>query len=119
MRNACESHGNFRALLQFHIFAGDSVLQHHLSNAPRNSTYTSPDISNQVIDILSDYIRRLIFLRVKKAKLFTLVADEVTDSSNKEQLSLVLRYVNTDDCCIREDLATFLIVALLDKLLLT
>ena len=40
--------------------------------------------------------------------LFTLVADEVTDSSNKEQLSLVLRYVNTGDCCIHEDLVTFL-----------
>ena len=69
-RSACESHGNFCALLQFRIAAGDSVLQDHLSNAPRNATYTSPDILNQVIDILGDYIRRQIFLRVKKANAF-------------------------------------------------
>ena len=69
-RNACESRGNFWALLQFRIAAGDSVLQDHLSNAPRNATYTSPDILNQVIDILGDYIRRQIFLRVKKANAF-------------------------------------------------
>ena len=69
-RSACESHGNFWALLQFRIAAGDSVLQDHLSNVPRNATYTSPDILNQVIDILGDYIRRQIFLRVKKANAF-------------------------------------------------
>ena len=107
-RNTCESHGNFWALLQFRIAAGDSVLHDHLAHAPRNATYTSPDIQNQVIDILGEYIRRQIIHRVKKAQLFTLVADEVTDSSNKEQLSLVLRYVNPDDYCIREDLVTFL-----------
>ena len=37
-----------------------------------------------------------------------MTADEVTDSSNKEQLSVVLRYVDPDDSSIREDLVTFL-----------
>ena len=39
---------------------------------------------------------------------FTVIADEVTDCANKEQHSLVLRYVNPEDSCIREDLVTFL-----------
>ena len=37
-----------------------------------------------------------------------MIADEVTDSSNKEQLAIVLRYVDPDTHAIREDLVTFL-----------
>ena len=37
-----------------------------------------------------------------------MIADEVTDSSNKEQLGVVLRYVNPTDKCNREDLVSFL-----------
>ena len=37
-----------------------------------------------------------------------MIADEVTDCANKEQLSVVLRYLNPDDSSIREDLVTFL-----------
>ena len=33
-------------------------------------------------------------------------ADEVTDCSNKEQLCIVLRYVEPESCLIREDLVT-------------
>ena len=39
---------------------------------------------------------------------FTLIADEVTDCADKEQRSVVLRYVNPEDNCIREDLSTIL-----------
>ena len=38
----------------------------------------------------------------------SIVADEVTDCSNKEQLSLVLRYVYPDTLQIREDLIQFI-----------
>ncbi len=44
-----------------------------------------------------------ILQRVKNVKYYTVIADEVTDCSNKEQLSLVLRYVNATDNQIRED----------------
>ena len=37
-----------------------------------------------------------------------MIADEVTDCSNKEQLGVVLRYVDSDDCCFCEDLISFL-----------
>ena len=66
------------------------------------------DVQNQVIDILGAHVRDKILLRVKQAQFYTVIADEVTDCSNKEQLSLVLWYVNPGDCIIREDLVTFL-----------
>lgn len=37
-----------------------------------------------------------------------MIADEVTDCSNKEQLSIVLRYVNPENSIIREDFVSFI-----------
>ena len=37
-----------------------------------------------------------------------MIADEVTDCSNKEQLCIVLKYVDPDTYSIHEDLVTFL-----------
>lgn len=77
--------------------SGDVNLQHHLANASGNAKYTSPDIQNQVIDVLGDHVQTKILSRVIEAQFFSIVADKVTDCSNKEQLSLVLRYVDPDN----------------------
>ena len=37
-QGASESHGNFWALLQFRVSAGDDILGEHLANAPKNAT---------------------------------------------------------------------------------
>ena len=68
----CESegHGNFWALLQFRISSGDTLLRDHLATAPRNATYVSPDIQNQVIQVLGDHVLNKILLKVKEAKFF-------------------------------------------------
>ena len=102
-----ENHGNFLALLKFRVDAGDTVLGEHLASSARNATYTSPVIQNQIIDVLSDQVRQKIVQKVRKARWFSVVADEVTDVSNKEQLSLVLRYVDIETLLVREDLVGF------------
>ena len=102
-----ENHGNFWALLNFRVDAGDTVLGEHLASAPRNATYTSSIIQNQIIDILAHQIRQKIIRKVQGANWFSVVADEVTDVSNKEELSLVLRYVDPDTLLVREDLVGF------------
>ena len=101
------NHGNFLALLNFRVEAGDAVLGEHLSTAPRNATYTSNTVQNQIIDVLADQIKQQIVQKVKAAKWYTVIADEVTDASNKEQLSIVLRYVEGDSLSVREDLIGF------------
>ena len=102
-KNALENPGNFWALLKFRVDAGDTVLQDHLATGSRNATYTSPPIQNQLIDIICNQIRCKILDKVKAAKWFTVIADEVTDISNKELLSLVLRYVDPSTGLARED----------------
>lgn len=88
--------------------AGDTLLGDHLQKAARNATYTSPDIQNQIINILGDHIRETILRKVCSSLCYTLIADEATDCSNKEQHCIVLRYVEPESNLIEEDLVTFL-----------
>ena len=53
-------------------------------------------IQNQIIEVLGD-----------QASQWFVIADEVTNCSNKEQLSLVLRYVEPDSLLIRKDVVGF------------
>ena len=48
--------GNFQALLEFRIDSGDLKLKEHLENAPRNATYRSKTIQNEIIETVGNYI---------------------------------------------------------------
>ena len=90
-KNPSANHGNFWALAGFRVEAGDTTLEKHLKTAAANATYTSADIQNQIISIVGDHIHGQIVDMVKTSPVYSIIADEVTDASNKEQLSLVLR----------------------------
>lgn len=45
------NHGNFWALLNFRISAGDNILEQHLKNTPGNASYTSKTVQNQLISL--------------------------------------------------------------------
>ena len=101
---------NFRALLRFRIDAGDTELQQHLKSASKNAKYTSPSIQNEVIVCAGKLISDEIAVRVNAAKSFAILADETTDSSCKEQLSVCVRYVHYDAYGhpqVREDFVGF------------
>ena len=111
-----KNNGNFWALLNFRVDSCDTVLGEHLAKAGKNATYTSSTVQNQMIDVLADQIRGKIIRKVHVAKWFTLIANEVIDASNKEILSLVLRYVdpNTVHPQLSEQLGTKEICLCLD-----
>ena len=88
--------GNFQALLNFRVEAGDKVLANHFANGPRNATYHSKTIQNDIIEVLGTYIQDKIVAEINEAGAFSLLADEASDSSNKEQLPLVLRFVDKE-----------------------
>ena len=85
--------GNFRALLNFRVDSGDKILETHLKNAPKNATYISKTVQNELIELTGDHIRSSVVNEAKQAGLFSVMADETTDISNQEQMSLCLRYV--------------------------
>ena len=83
-------------------------MRDHLQSVARNATYISPDIQNQLISIYGDHICNAILRTVHSSLCFTLIADEVTDCSNKEQFCIVIRYVEAKTASIRGDHVTFL-----------
>ena len=44
----------------------------------------------------ADIVKRKIISEIKHSKYFSILADEVADCSNKEQMPIVLRYVDSD-----------------------
>ena len=56
--------GNFQALLQFKVKSGDKTLQRHLSNAPRNATYTSKTVQNEMITTVGKYILGVVTVNI-------------------------------------------------------
>jgi len=82
------NHGNLQALLDFPIESGDAVLKKHFESAPKNATYKSKTIQNELIDLCGQQIRSNIVDRVKECGFFSIMADEVQDSGNHEQLLL-------------------------------
>ena len=99
--------GNFIELLNFRVRAGDVVLCDHLNNCAKNASYISKTTQNELINCFGQLITERIVDEVKSNKFFSIIADEAADCSNKEQLSLVLRFVDKD-CNIREDFLGFL-----------
>ena len=98
--------GNFRALLDFRVDAGDTVLAEHFKMGAQNAQYSSPRIQNDLISCTGEWIRKQIIQEVQNAKFFSVSADEAADCSNKEQLPLVLRFVDATNS-IREEFVEF------------
>lgn len=98
--------GNFRALLNYSVRSGNVALAKHLKEASKNAVYTSKTIQNDIIDCIGDHIRDKILGEIKEARWYSILCDEVTDESNREQLSVVLRFVDSN-CNIREEFLDF------------
>ena len=97
--NPAENHGNFLALLQFRVQAGDQVLKEHLRTAAGNALYTSKTIQNEMIVVCGDIIRNKLLEKIRKAGFFSVIADEATDTANDEQLSISIRFVDCNSPC--------------------
>jgi len=86
----------------------DEVLREHLSTAGANATYISPMAQNELIDAMSRVIQHKIVEEINTAQFFAILADETTDFSGQEQLSVCLRYVF--DAAVRERFICFAVV---------
>ncbi len=100
--------GNFIELVWFRA-ENDDMLRTYLETSPRNALYTSKTIKNEMIDVIGSAIEDQIIDEIQAAKFFTILADEVTDCANLEQVSLVIRFVDSHKN-IREDFLGFITV---------
>ena len=56
--------------------------------------YTSPEVQNELLSIMALQILRNVAANIQTAVHYTVMVDETTDQSNKEQVVLVLRWVD-------------------------
>ena len=90
-KSAKREDGNFSHLLDLSKYSPE--LQCHLLHSPRNARYLSPKIQNELIAVNGDMIRRSIANECNSCLFWSVMADETTDVSTKEQVSVCIRYV--------------------------
>lgn len=66
-----------------------------LENAPGNAKYTSHQVQEEILAILSRKVQRTIREEIGDSK-FCIMVDEARDESKKEQMALVLRFPDTE-----------------------
>ena len=69
--------------------------------------YTSSSTQNEIIEFIYEYILSSILCRLGPTTLYSIIVDGTTDSSNIEQLCVLIRYVDPNSNEIREDFLAF------------
>ena len=97
--------GNLRALLRYGM-KHDQVFKNDFLSAGRNSQYISPRMQNEIMSICNDLILKRLVDSINRSRFFSVLADETTDISCQEQLTLCARHVS-DDFAIEESFLQF------------
>ena len=87
--------GNFLELLELLASNNEKVGELVLDKAPKNACYTSPDIQKEILQVFATRVKNEIRKEIGDAK-FCIIVDEARDESKKEQMSIVLRFVDQD-----------------------
>ncbi|XP_028110425.1 zinc finger MYM-type protein 1-like [Camellia sinensis] len=85
--------GNFLELLKFLADHNEDVKIVALSNAPQNLKLTSPNIKKDIVNVAAFETINVIIRDFGDA-LFSILIDEARDISMKEQMAVVIRYVD-------------------------
>ena len=106
-----EEDGNFTFFLKWKSNYDANLHERHLTNASKNSKYTSPQIQNEIISLCDAWTRKSIILSIPEY--WSVMADETQDCSTTEQVSISVRYVDVNyEIC--EDFLGFIKVKKMD-----
>ncbi|KAM1664056.1 hypothetical protein ACFXTN_039634 [Malus domestica] len=90
-----KNRGNFIELVKHTAKFNDKVAAVVLENAPKNAKYSSPMIQKEVLNILANIVRRKIREEVGDG-VFCILVDEAHDIAHREQMAIILRFVDND-----------------------
>ncbi|KAL1309523.1 hypothetical protein AAHE18_17G184000 [Arachis hypogaea] len=93
--SSSNNRGNFIELLKFLGSYNSSIQKLVLENAPIFTKYTSSDVQKEILHVLATMVRNSIRKDIGDAK-FCIIIDEARDESKKEQMAIVLRFVDVD-----------------------
>ena len=91
LRGHDEQSSNFIQLLHLRSIDDSKILGYLASKSDK---YTSHHIQNEMLQVMALRILREICDSIRGAPFYSLMADEVTDSSNREQVVVCLRWVD-------------------------
>ena len=89
-RRKNESTGNFFRLLDKYEKLVPELKRFRSHSA--SYTYTSPDIQNEIIEMLAHAVVTKIFREVRAATFFSIIMDETTDINRRQQAAVCFRY---------------------------
>ena len=104
--NNTDEDGNFRQTVQLPS-RHNPVLRAWIDNRAarkHHATYLSPQSQNEFISLLSEEVRNRISTCVKNAGFCSVMADTTPDVSHNDQLSVAVRYVDSETCMPKERL---------------
>ncbi|CAI0435082.1 unnamed protein product [Linum tenue] len=90
-----KNRGNFIELLKFHARGREDVERVVLRNAPKNLQMTSPDLQKDIVHAIATEVTKQIICDIGD-DVFSILVDEARDTSIKEKMAIVLRYVNEE-----------------------
>ncbi|XP_020266811.1 zinc finger MYM-type protein 1-like [Asparagus officinalis] len=93
-KSSSSNRGNFFEFLDVLAMENDE-LSKAIVKAPKNAKYTSHDIQKQILYVFSVRLKNAIREEIGVAK-YCIIIDETRDESKKEQMSIVLRFVDTN-----------------------
>lgn len=67
----------------------------------------SPTIQNEIIETIGDTKKQKIINRIKVSKYYSILCDETTEISTKEQMTICIHCVDTSTYIIRKDFLGF------------
>lgn len=86
---------NFLELISLFAEYNENVANVVLERAPQNALYTSPQVQKEILLVYSIKIRKAICEEISDAK-FCILVDEARDQSKREQMAIVIRFVDKD-----------------------
>lgn len=87
--------GNFIELVKAFSTYSEKVSKLVLENAPKNASYISSDSQKEILQVVAEKVKWFIRDEIG-AENFCIIVDEASDKSRKEQMVIVLRYVDKD-----------------------
>lgn len=85
--------GNFLRLLLWLSDHNEGIKTVSLKNAPKNRKLTSPVIQKDIMNEISFEIINVIFVNLENSQ-FYIFTDESHDLASKEQMVIIIHYVN-------------------------
>ena len=81
----------------------------------RTNKYTSHEVQNDILKAMALNVLRTIATRIHNSSFFTIMADETTDVSNREQVTIILRWVDDSDFSVNEEFVGLYAVPSIDS----